>query len=106
MEKNIKQIITDDTGKTYEFVNGESPQPCPQLWNIELRAVCYDSHGHAATDSRFFNVWKTFTVERQFLVDNHLVPPAQKDDLPPQKAPEPIDLLIQLLEMAGVKFDE
>lgn len=98
MESKIIRIVTEDTGKTYEFPNGGNPP----LWGVKLEIAQVDPFGSTPFNYQRI-VSKIIHVERSTLEKAGLNPllKKNKDELEP--AIETIeDLIIRLLEHVGV----
>jgi hypothetical protein len=105
-ETNIRRITTDDTKKTYEFVNQKPTGDFPQLWRMEVSVSAFEKSGQYV--NRGYPIpSRILIVERQTLVDRGLIPPHTTDTKPPENPPETLeDLILRLLDMVGVRPNE
>jgi cytochrome oxidase assembly protein ShyY1 len=102
-EVNIKRITTDDTKKTYEFVNQKPTGDFPQLWRMEVYISALEKSGQYIPRT-VTTPFRVLIVERQTLVDRGFLPPSTSDDKPPEKPSETLeDLILRLLDMVGVR---
>ena len=92
------RITCDDSGKTYEIVDGRSVGKIPQLWEIELAFRMLRLPECQSSGSPM--MVKKLLVERQLLVDANLVPKSSCDQEAPGISWD--EILLQLLARVGV----
>lgn len=100
-EQHIIRIMTDDTKKTYEFVDGHAAEGTPQLHKLEVRIMSGNGQGNFY-DNRF--VAANLYVEHETLVNVGRFKPADKSR--PEITETIEDLVLRLLDMVGVRPQE
>lgn len=103
---NIKKITTNDTKKTYTFTDGARQDGTPQLWQIECTARPFCNDGSIGPLDRYGGMQVFLIVERQTLVNAGELPVVKDDSTPPPGAPTMEEIILQLLDMVGVRPNE
>lgn len=101
METHITRITTDDTKKTYEFVDGKAAEGTPMIYKLEIRVSNPTGMGGFSIPQ-----WVTayLYVEHDSLVrTGHFVPQGQQV---PQVTESWQDLVLRLLDLVGVRPTE
>ena len=94
-QKTIISITTDDTKKTYTWVDGKPQGEIPQLFALEITNIGCVENGRIPTKSSYqIYSGSTYVVER-----DSIYPKPQKKEDPPQPTAE--ELLVDLLLKLG-----
>lgn len=97
-EQHIIRITTDDTKKTYEFVDGQAAEGTPQLYRLEVKILSGNGHGVFYADNYTSAI---VHVEHETLVKCGRFKPVNKSE--PVEVTETLeDLVLHLLNMVGV----
>lgn len=101
-EQHIIRITTNDTKKTYEFIDGQSVEGTPELYRLEVKILSGNGNGNF-----YANPYTAVSlhVEHETLVKAGHFKPADKSKL--VEVTETLeDLVLRLLNMVGVRPQE
>ena len=99
LKQTIVKVTTNDTKKTYTFLDGKPSEDTPQLWLVTCNLKCIRNPNDIPENG---NGDPILILERQSFVDCGKFQPASTDKARPEKTRDIAELLIKALRDSGV----